>query len=420
MELGFAEDAEMDLIDTAKMRTDLKGLLRRFESCFPDKNTRNYLRIYTTGLVSNLPRKNAEAIALQAKVPVRSVQWFLAKQAWDHDRMRTKIQKIVAKNHAGKHSICIIDETSFVKKGIKTPGVQRQYCGTVGKQENCIVTVHLAYAVDDFHALIDQDLFLPEAWDADRDRCRAAGIPDEVIYRPKWQIALEQYDRATKNGIKFEWMTFDEGYGGKPEFLRQLDTRNQLFIGEVPCAFCAWTKKPKTTMKAGKRGRKRIKARLVKGEAGTIEVQNMLKYSPVLRDQDWVKYRIKDSDKGPMIWEVKECTIFIRTERLGVAMENPFRLVVARNVMNEEETKYFVSNASADEPLDNLLLAAFSRWRVERSFQDTKQKLGLGDYEGRNYMGLIRHLLLCSLAYYFLQTQWLELSKKRMSGRFTK
>jgi SRSO17 transposase len=328
--------------------------------------------------------------------------------------MQNKIQQIVAKHHAGKHSIGIIDETSFVKKGTKTPGVQRQYCGTLGKQENCIVTVHLAYAQGDFHTLIDQDLFLPESWDQDRERCRASDIPDDVVYRPKWWIALEQYDRASGNGIEFEWLVFDEGYGGKPEFLRQLDGRNQRFIGEVPCTFCAWTKRPKTTFRSGKRGRKRIKARLVKGEQGTIEVQNMLKYSPVLRDQPWVKYRIKESDKGPVVWEVNECTIYIRSERLGVPLEKPYRLIVARNVMNEEEEeiKYFVSNAPTDVPIDDLLLAAFSRWRVERSFQDTKQKLGLGDYEGRCYTGLIRHLLLCSLAYYFLQRQWLELSKK--------
>ena len=407
----------MDMTDTGRMRTDLKRLLSRFQSCAPDKNTRNYFRIYTSGLISNLPRKNCEAIALQAKVPVRSVQWFLAGQLWDHERMQNKIQNIVAENHAGKHSIGIIDETSFVKKGTKTPGVQRQYCGTVGKQENCIITVHLAYAKDDFHTLVDQDLFLPESWDADRERCRAAGIPDEVVYRPKWQIAIEQYDRATKNGIKFEWLTFDEGYGGKPEFLRQLDERDQWFVGEVPCAFRAWARLPRTTFKAGKRGRKRIRARLVKGERGTITVQNMLKYSPVLRDQEWVKYHIKESDKGPVIWEVKECPIYIRSERLGVPMKKPFRLIVARNVMNEaeEEIKYFVSNAPADVAMDDLLLAGFSRWRVERSFQDTKQKLGLGDYEGRCYTGLIRHLLLSSLAYYFLQVQCQELSKKTTS-----
>jgi SRSO17 transposase len=318
--------------------------------------------------------------------------------------MRNKIQNIVAENHAGNHSVGILDETSFVKKGTKTPGVQRQHCGTIGKKENCIVTVHLAYALNHFHTLIDQDLFLPESWDADRDRCRAAGIADDVVYRPKWLIALEQYDRATSNGIEFEWISFDEGYGGKPEFLRQLDARDQLFIGEVPCSFYAWGKLPRTTMKSGKRGIRHTKARLVKGERCTIEAKNMLKYSPpVLRDQPWIPYHINESTKGPVIWEIKECPIYIRSERQGIAIAKPYRLVVARNVMNEEEEeiKYFVSNASAEEPIDPLLLAAFRRWRVERSFQDTKQKLGL-----------IRHLLLCSLAYYFLQTQWLALSKK--------
>ena len=406
------EDAIMNTTCSSQIRTDLHRLLRRFESCAPDQNTRNYFRLYTTGLISNLPRKNCEAIALQAVVPVRSVQWFLAKQNWDHEKMRNKLQKIVAKEHRGRHSIGIIDETSFLKKGTKTPGVQRQYCGTIGKQDNCIVTVHLAYAVDDFHTLIDQDLFLPEAWDQDRERCRVAGIPDEVVYRPKWQIALEQYDRATKNGIVFEWLTFDEHYGGKPEFLRQLDARNQWFIGEVPSSFCAWTKPPKMTMKSGKQGRKRVKPRLVKGERGTIEVQNMLKYSTLLRDQPWTKYFIKESNKGPVIGEIKECPIFIRSEPKGGPMDKSFRLIVARNVLNEveEEIKYFVSNAPVEEAIDDLLLAGFSRWRVERSFQDTKQKLGLGDYEGRCYTGLIRHLLLSSLSYYCLQKQWLTLS----------
>jgi SRSO17 transposase len=417
MEFTFTEEAKMDATSFPHFRPALTQLLRRFDACAPDQNTRNYFRLYITGLISPLPRKNCEAIALQANAPVRSVQWFLAKQKWDHEKMRDKLQKIVAKEHAGEHSVGIFDETSVVKKGDKTPGVQRQYCGTVGKQENCIVSVHLAYAIDNFHTLIDGDLFLPESWDQDRERCRAAGIPDDVVYRPKWQIALEQYDRATKNGIVFEWIVFDEGYGSKPEFLRQLDARDQMFIGEVPCSFRAWTKLPRTTMKAGKQGRKRIKPRLVKGERGTIEVQNMLKYSPVLRDQPWTKYRIKECDKGVKILEVKECPIFIRSEQGGVPFCKPMRLIVTRNVMSEnnEEVKYFVSTAPAEVPLDNLLLAGFSRWRVERSFQDTKQKLGLGDYEGRCYTGLIRHLLLCSLAYYFLQCQWLSLSKKTKS-----
>lgn len=400
----------MNSDDLAGFRTDWNRFLRRFDSCESDRATRDNFRIYMEGLISELPRKNAEAIALAAGVPVRSVQWFLSTMAWDHQRMRKKLQKMVAKEHAGRHSVGVIDETSFVKKGTKTPGVQHQYCGHVGKQENCVVTVHLTYAVGEFHTLIDQDLFLPESWSEDRERCRAAGIPDDVVYRPKWEIALEQVDRATRNGVVFEYLTFDEGYGDIPEFLRQLDTRNQMFIGEVRNKFYGWTKLPRSVPTSEKQGRKRSAKRKWK----TIPVKNMLTHSPCLRDQPWVPYCIKERGTGPVIWEVKHTTIHIREERKGAAYAKPFRLIVARNVMNEdeEEIKYFVSNAPAETVLDDLLLAAFTRWRVERSFQDTKQKLGLGHYEGRNYTGLIRHLLLCSLTYYFLQTQVQKLSKK--------
>lgn len=117
--------------------------------------------------------------------------------------------------------------------------MQKQWCGRLGKTENCVVTVHLGLACDDFHCLLDGELYLPESWDADRDRCREAGIPDTMTYRPKWQIALELYDRAIGNGLRFDWLTFDEGYGSKPEFLRELTARNQRYIAEVPRSFRA-------------------------------------------------------------------------------------------------------------------------------------------------------------------------------------
>ena len=112
-----------------------------------------------------------------------------------------------------------------------------QWCGAVGKTENCIVTVHLAYARDGFHCLLDGELFLPESWSDDRDRCREAGIPDDVVYRPKWKIALELYDHAMGNGLHFDWATFDEGYGGKPEFLRELTaSRKGITLAEIRAA----------------------------------------------------------------------------------------------------------------------------------------------------------------------------------------
>src|SRR5207249_4439448 len=122
-------------------------------------------------------------------------------------------------------TVGVVDETGTVKKGTKTPGVQRQWCGERGKTENCVVTVHLGVARGRYQTLVDADLFLPESWARDRERCRAAGIPDDVGYRPKWQLALRQVLRARAVGIDLDWLTFDEGYGDKPGFLQGLDAQ---------------------------------------------------------------------------------------------------------------------------------------------------------------------------------------------------
>src|SRR5262245_29363424 len=191
----------MDAEQIRQLKPELLGFLAEFADCFGRCDTRAHFPKYVEGQLSDIPRKSVEPIALKAGVPVRTLQEFLSQHDWDQDRMVNRLQEIVRTEHASPCSIGIIDETSFLKKGDKTPGVQRQYCGAAGKQDNCIVTVHLNYAAGDFHCLLDGDLFLPEGWSNDRDRCREAGIPDDVLYRPKTDIALELYDRARANGV---------------------------------------------------------------------------------------------------------------------------------------------------------------------------------------------------------------------------
>ncbi len=209
----------MDANVIRRLEPQLAEHLERFADCFARRDTRAHLPVYVRGQLSELPRKSVEPMALAAGTAVRTLQEFLTQLTWDEDRMRQRVASIVVQEHADPESIGIIDETGWVKKGDQTPGVQRQYCGSVGKQENSIITVHLGYAAKDFHCLIDGDLYLPESWHADRDRCREAGIPEDVVYRPKTQIALELYDRAVAHGVRLEWLTFDEWYGGKPHFL---------------------------------------------------------------------------------------------------------------------------------------------------------------------------------------------------------
>jgi SRSO17 transposase len=396
---GYGMDAEQ----IRQLRPQLLEFLAEFNDCFARRDTRAHFPRYVEGQLSDLPRKSIEPMALKTNVPVRTLQEFVSQHQWDNNRMRDRVQQIVMRDHHGEHSIGLIDETSFVKKGEKTPGVQRQHCGAVGKQENCIVTVHLGYSCGDFQCLIDDDLFLPESWSNDRSRCREAGIPDEVVYRPKSEIALELHQRATNNGVKFEWMTFDEWYGSKPEFLRTLDRRGQKFVGEVHKHFSAWIQPPATTTRPyrrGGRGRGRRTPRLVAGSRAPRHVEDLLR-DPALRDQAWQRWRVKDGEKGPMIWEVKHTLIYVKDER-GLPAANPWHLVVARNVEHPEEIKYFVSNAAPETSVSTLLLVAFSRWRIERCFEDEKGEIGLDHYEGRRWLGLKRHLTLSNVSYLFL------------------
>ena len=392
----------MDAEQFRRLETEFTAFLDCFGDCFSRKDTRAHLGVYVRGQLSDLPEKSVEPIALEAGVAPRTLQEFLSQLKWDEDRMRDRLQQDVAAEHAGPHTIGLIDETSDVKKGDKTPGVQKQWSGRLGKTENCIVTVHLGFARGDFHCLLDGELYLPESWDADRDRCREAGIPDSVVYRPKWQIGLELHQRAAANGLVFEWITFDEGYGSKPEFLRELSSRGQMYVGEVPRSFAAWFDPPRVVNRRYRRngkGRGRKVPRLACDSPPTRRVDELLS-DKRLSDQPWKRFHVKDGEKGPMVWECKHTMITIKNAQ-GLPGQR-LHLVVARNVLEPEELKFFVSNGPMETRLETLLLVAFSRWRVERCFEDDKGEIGLDQYEGRRYLGLKRHLIISAVSYLFL------------------
>ncbi len=361
----------MDVQPLRKIKPRLRQFLKRFDHCFPRKDTRAHRPVYVSGQLSDIPEKSVEPIAINAGVPVRTLQEFLSQHAWDHDEARDRLQQIVRDEHAGPNSIAVFDETSDVKKGNQPPGVQRQGCGSVGKTENCIVTVHLAYARDGFPCLLDGERFWPAAWSDDRDRGREAGIPDAMRYRPKWKIALELYDRAKGNGLHFAWATFDEGYGGKPEFLRELTVRSQKFVGEVPRNFLGGVNPPRVGNRPyhkHRRGRGRKVPRLASGRRPARRVDPMLA-DPRLRDPPWRRYRVQDGPKGPRIWEVKHVR-FHPVGGDGLPGE-PLHLVVARDVLDPDAMKFFVSNAPEATPAQVMLLVAFSRWRVETCQADS-------------------------------------------------
>ena len=382
----------------------LGDYLEEFGDCFGRVEPREHLRTYVEGQLSDLPRKSIEPIALAAGIPPRTLQQFLSAAKWQEGMMRDRLQEVVARDHAHPLAVGVFDETSYPKKGERTPGVKRQYCGATGKTDNCVVSVHLAYATPDaFGALLDGELFLPEDWAADRQRCRAAGVPDDMVHRPKWRIALELLDRAVANGVRFPWVTFDEGYGQAPEFLHALDDRGQLYVAEVPRCFTGWCRKPALLHKEhhprDRMGRPRTFPRLAANAPAASAVRDLFRHSSAFTKQPWQTFHVKDTAKGPAVWRVKMAPLLLKRNGLPT---RPHWLVVARNVLDEEEVKYFVSNAPPGTPLEVILHVAFSRWPVERCFQDQKTELGMDHFEVRNYPAVIRHLAITAVTFLFL------------------
>lgn len=371
----------MDAKQMGSLRPRLERFLGVFTESFGRPEPQEHLQTYVQGQLSDLPRKSIEPIALNFATPPRTLQQFLSRARWDEDQMRARLQERVAARHSDD-DVAIIDETSYSKKGHKTPGVQRQHCGATGKKDNCAVTVHLGYAgAGGFRVLLDGELFLPQDWSEDRQRCNKAGIPAEMVYRPKWRIALELLDRAKQNGLHLPWLTYDEGYGRIPEFHRELQQRGQLHVAEVPANFYGWCKGVGRGVPASR-------------------VDDLVRHSPAFMDQKWEPYFIKEGEKGPIIWEAKFVADFYLSD--GGTPTGPRWLIVARNVLDRDEVKYFVSNAPPETTRTQLLRVGFTRFAVERCFEDEKSEIGLDHFEIRNYLSLKRHLIISAVSLFFL------------------
>lgn len=410
----------MDVQEIKGMGGQLERFLSEFDDCFGRSEPREHLRTYVRGQLSNLPRKSIEPIALSAKIAPRTLQGFFSYLSWDEPHLRDRVQWIVARDHADPQALGVIDESGNPKKGKHTAGVQRQWCGNTGKTDNCVVGVHLGYVAGDFQCLLDSDLFLPKEWADDPVRRREVGIPQDVVLRTKPEIALAQISRAIRHGIRVRAWTFDELYGRGREFLDGLSRLGQNFVGEVPCDFTGWLQEPRVLRHPCPRekhtgGRKRRYPRLLRKALPACEVRNLVTYSPVFRRQKWQKFRIKDGEKGPIVWEVKHATFYRRHGPDG--LPGPAHtLIVARNVLNPQEIKYFLANLVIDGQtvtLEWLLWVAFSRWPIERCFEIAKSELGMDHFEMRSWRGIHRHLYLTQVSQLFCARLHQQLREKK-------
>jgi SRSO17 transposase len=375
----------------------LADFLTEFADCFGRSEPREHLRHYVRGQLSNLQRKSVEPIALFNNIAPRTLQEFLNSDVWDHPRLRERVQQIVARDHEDPKAIGIVDDSGHPKSGKMTPGVQRQYCGRLGKTANCVVTVHLTFSSFDtcFRTMLDTEVFLPESWSTDRERCRQAGIPDCVVYRPKHHIALEQLDRAKANGVHLEWITADSWYSEKPEFLAGLEQRNHRYVVEIPRNLRGWLYNPGDAPRHRARG-----------------VEELCHHAKPMTDQEWTPFHIKDTEKGPMVWKVKSAPFWLSR---GDKVLGGYHLLWAYNPLHPDEEKWFLVWDPLEDKLETWLHVGFARWPVERTLEDKKSELGLSHFEVRKYQAVLRHTYITMVSHLFLarQTERLRGEKPR-------
>ena len=388
----------------ASLQPALAQWLEAFRSCFPRQKTFRYLEKYILGLLSDVSRKSIEPIALAAGVAVRTLQEFLAFFRWDDQRASQQLIRQVAAEYNHAEAIGVLDASGHPKQGSKTPGVQRQWCGQTGKIDNCVVGQHLLYSNNDpknpFSCVLASDLFIPKDWANDPDRCREAGIPEDVRHRPKWQIGLEQVRAANREGVTFSFLVADEDYGKVPLFWFGLDEMGQRAIAEVPKNFLCWPKPPAYRSKRSEYAPKRV--------------DNVTGHSPLFYRQSWRTVQVKLTTRGPCRWKIKAAQVHLVDTRTksgsqpSTPTDRTYWLIVAKNP-STGETKYFVSNAPPSVSLKRLLQVAFARWHIEKWFERAKQRTGFGSFEVRTYRSLIRHWLASRLAMYFLARETVRL-----------
>lgn len=411
----------MDASQIKQMGRRLQTFTRKFDDCFVRQDSREHLRTYINGQLSGLERKSIEPIALARGVPPRTLQAFLGLAVWDEALLRDRQQVLIAQEHAHPQAIGEVDDSGYPKKGDHTAGVQRQWCGNTGKKDNCVVMVHLGYTAGDFQCLLDSELYLPQDWAQDLERRARAGIPETMIYRKKTAIALAQIAHALGNGIRVCAWTFDSWYGRSGEFLDGLEALGQNYVGEVPCDFTGWLRSPAilvqpTAAQVRQRGRKMLFPRLARRNQPAGEVQNLVTYSPIFRKQKWQRFRVKEGEKGPLIWEAKFAAFYRRQGENGVP-GRPHTLIVARNVLHPAEVKYFVSNLSLRNPgltRENLLGIAFGRFGIERCFEIAKRDLGMDHFEVRSWKAIQRHFYISQLSQLFCARVHQDLREKNI------
>jgi len=366
--------------------------LREFVAPFAEKLSRveqkTHAREYVEGLVSDLDAKNAESIAYLHGLGRRAIQHFVGESAWDHEPLMDLLARQVGERIGGPDGVIVFDPSAHPKSGSRSVGVKRQWCGRLGKRDNCQVGIYMGYASREEHALVDERLFLPEDWSKDPKRRKEAGVPKGIRFRTRHDLALDML-RKHKGRLPHAWVAGDTEMGRSARFRGSLRRMREQYLLGAPENTTVRDLEVEPPGYSGKGGRP-------KRPFG--QVREWVKSQP---EESWTRIEVRAGEKGPISVECMKRRVLARTEKRRVGPEE--LLFVTRERAGEAvKHHYYLSNAPADTPPAELARAAKAEHRIEECLQRAKSEAGLSDYEVRTWTGWHHHHALVFMAVWFL------------------
>ncbi len=358
-----------------------------------------HARHYLSGLLGCARRKNIGRVAEDvAASNYQGMQQFVSDSPWDHEALLAEVAAEARALLGGHRDTALyLDETSFVKKGDASVGVQRQYCGRLGKLENCQVGVFACLGRGERAALIDFRLFLPEAWAEDAARCDKTKVPAEHrVHRTKPELALEMVKAARTGGSSHQWIGADEVYGNNREFTDALEDLGETFLMDVAHNLRVWASDPCPQPPGPPlRGRPATRAR---AGAGNARAQSVAALATAHFEKESRALTLRETTKGPLRVRLWVREVWLWNERHDQRARR--RLLIVRREADGSH-KYSLSNAPAETRWERLGFMQGQRFFIERAFQDAKSELGMAHYEVRGWRGWHHHIALCCLALLF-------------------
>ncbi|MBK8460727.1 MAG: IS701 family transposase [Micropruina sp.] len=329
---------------------------------------------YVRGLLAPVERKNGWTLSERAgEGSPDGMQRLLAQADWDADAVRDDVRGYVIEHLGDPGGVLVVDETGFLKKGTKSAGVARQYSGTAGRIENCQIGVFLGYASTSGRTFLDRKLYLPKGWADDAPRRAKAGIPEEVGFATKPELAMRMIARAIEAGVPAGWVTGDEVYGQHSGLRRMLEERGMPYVLAVP-----------------------VNQRVIAIRGGRIVEERADERARTLPAQAWRRISAGAGAKGPRLYH------WARAAIRPLEPQGGYWLLVRRSLADPSDLAYYLCHGPAQTPLRELVRVAGARWAIEETFQSAKGQVGLDQYQVRRYDSWYRHITLAMLAHAFL------------------